>query len=182
MPANTANAVEIAGIRVAPQASVGGTNLVLNGAGLRQRFMTDVYVIGLYLPAITTSAESAAAASGPTRIALTMMRDVTANALIEALHEGVRDNTTKAEFARLQASADALAAVMQPLHMALKGDVVALDYLPGIGAQVMVNGRAEGRPIPDRDLYRALLRIWLGTQPVDAELKRALLSGRRQGH
>ena len=64
---------------------------------------------------------------------------------------------------------------MLPLRTAKAGDVVALDYLPGAGSQVVMNGRAVGQPIPGHDLYRALLRIWLGEPPVDNNLKRLLL-------
>ena len=177
IPGDCVHAAEIAGIRVEPGVRVGGVDLVLNGAGLRQRFMTDVYVIGLYIARRTSSAESAIDAPGPKRIALTFLRDVTAQELVDALYEGVRDSTTETEFAKLKASADALSAIMLPLGVAKKGDTVALDYLPGAGAQVVMNGRAIGRPVPGRDLYRALLGIWLGNPPVDANLKGALLSG-----
>lgn len=81
-------------------------------------------------------------------------------------------------FATFSCSADALSAIMLPLRVAKKGDIVALDYVPHAGAQVVMNGRAIGRPVPGHDLYRALLRIWLGDPPVDINLKRALLSGR----
>jgi len=172
-----AHAAEVAGVRVAMDARVGGVELELNGAGLRQRFMTDVYVIGLYFREPKTSAEAAISDAGPKRIALTFKRDVTAQALVEALHEGIRDNTSEPEFARLQASTQALAAVMLPLQIAKKGDVVALDYVPDAGAQVVMNGRAIGAAIPGLDMYSALLKIWLGDPPVDADLKRALLRG-----
>lgn len=168
---------EVAGIRIAPEARVGGTKLVLNGAGLRQKFMVDVYILGLYIPERTTVAEAVMDVAGTRRISLTFLRDVTAEALIDALHEGVRENASDTEFARLKASADALAATMRPLNVARKGDTVALDYLPGKGSQVIMNGQPVGLPIPGRELYRALLRIWLGHRPVDADLKRALLTG-----
>lgn len=177
IPGQFVRAAEVAGVRVASVVRVGGVDLALNGAGLRQRFMTDVYVIGLYFAERTSSAEAAIEASGPKRIALTFMRDVTAQSLVDALYEGVRESSTDEEFARLKFSADKLSEVMLPLGVAKKGDVVALDYVPGAGAQVIVNGRAVGLPIPNRDLYCALLRIWLGNPPVDVNLKRALLSG-----
>jgi hypothetical protein len=132
----------------------------------------------LYAPERTTSAETAILAAGPKQIALTFMRDVTAQSLVDALYEGVRDSSTETEFARLKASADALSAIMLPLHVARKGDVVALDYLPEAGAQVVINGSPVGRPVPGPDSYRALLRIWLGDPPVEINLKRALLSAR----
>ena len=141
-------------------------------------FFADVYVIGMYFSERTTSAEAAIDSAGPKRIALTFMRDVKAESLVDALYEGVRDSSGEAEFTAMKASADALSAIMLPLRVAKKGDIVALDYLPDAGAQVVVNGRVVGRPVPDRNLYRALRRIWLGDAPVDAKLKRALLLGR----
>jgi hypothetical protein len=177
-PGGHAHAIEIAGVRVDAVARVGGVALTLNGAGLRQRFTADVYVIGLYFSEHVTTAESAINATGPKRIALTFLRDVTAESLVEALYDGIRDSSTEAEFASLKTSADELSAVMLSLRGAKKGDVVALDYIPDAGAQVMMNGRAVGRPVAGHDLYRALLRIWLGDPPVDVNLKRALLLGR----
>jgi long-chain acyl-CoA synthetase len=177
IPSGFLHAAEVAGVKVDPKVRVGGVDLVLNGAGLRRRFMTDVYIIGLYFSKRTTDSESAIDSAGPKRIALTFMRDVTAQSLVDALYEGVQDNTSRAEFARLKPSADALSAIMLPLGLARKGDVVALDYLPNVGAQVIMNGRVIGRPVPGHNLYRALLRIWLGDSPVDLNLKQALLAG-----
>ena len=178
VPGGGAWAADVAGVPVEPGARVAGVDLALNGAGLRKLFLADVYVIGLYFAERTTSAEAAIDSSGPKRIALTFLRDVSAESLVDALYEGVRDNSGEAEFSTLKASADALSAIMLPLRVAKKGDIVALDYVPDAGAQVIVNGRAVGRPVPGQNLYRALLRIWLGNSPVDAKLKRALLLGR----
>jgi hypothetical protein len=174
-PFDIASAAEVSGVRVDPRARVAGVELALNGAGLRRLFLANVYVIGLYMPERTNSADTAIEATGPKRIALTFLRDVTAQALVDALYEGIRDSSTETEFTRLKTAAEALSAVMLPLRTAKAGDVVALDYLPGAGSQVVMNGRAVGQPIPGHDLYRALLRIWLGEPPVDNNLKRLLL-------
>ena len=52
---------------------------------------------------------------------------------------------------------------------------VALDWVPAAGTQVTVDGKATGAPIAGEDFYRALLRVWLGDNPVQADLKKALL-------
>jgi Chalcone isomerase-like len=156
-------------------ARVGDTNLVLNGAGLRKMFRADVYVIGLYLVERRQSAEAIFSAPGPKRISLRFVREVTAKALVQALYEGLRDNTSETEFASLKPAADMLSAMIVPFKVARKGDVVALDYLPASGSHVVVNGRRSETGVPGVELYAALLRIWIGEHPVDANLKRALL-------
>lgn len=178
MPPMAVRAAEIAGVRIDPLARVGGAELPLNGAGLRRMFLADVYVIGLYFAERTSSAETAIHSHGPKRIALKFLRDVTAQSLVDALHEGARDTSTGEEFAAIKPAVDALAATMLPLRMAKKGDTVALDYLPDAGAQVIVNEKPVGRPVGGQGLYRALLKIWLGTPPVDARLKQELLPAR----
>jgi len=40
-----------------------------------------------------------------------------------------------------------------------------------------VGGKPAGSPIPGEDFYRALLRIWLGDNPVQEDLKKALRGG-----
>ncbi len=173
------HAADIAGVKLDPQVRVGGVELPLNGAGLRRMFLTDVYVIGLYFAGRTNSADTAIQSAGPKRIALTFLRNVTAQELVNALHEGARDSTSEAEFAQIKPAVEALSATMLPLRMAKKGDSVALDYLPGAGAQVVFNQQPVGTPIASTALYRALMRIWLGSPPVDEQLKRSLLAGQR---
>lgn len=156
-------------------ARVEGTVLVLNGAGLRKMLMTDVYVIGLYLTERNKSAAAIFSAPGPKRIALRFVREVTAQALVHALYEGLRDNTSEAEFRSLKPAADALSAMILPFKLARPGDVVALDYLTTSGSHVVVNGQRSEKGVPGHDLFAALLRIWIGENPVDKDLKRALL-------
>jgi hypothetical protein len=71
----------------------------------------------------------------------------------------------------------ALSATMAQLKEAKKGMTITLDWLPGTGTQMGVDGRPTGAPIAGEDFYQALLRIWLGPQPVQDDLKKALLGG-----
>ena len=58
LQASAARGAEIAGVALDDDIAVAGVPLVLNGAGLRTRFMLEVYVIGLYVRARTTSADA----------------------------------------------------------------------------------------------------------------------------
>ena len=46
---------------------------------------------------------------------------------------------------------------------------------PGQGTTVLINGKASIEPIKEPEFFSALLRIWLGHAPADAQLKDALL-------
>lgn len=77
--------------------------------------------------------------------------------------------------ATLKGPLDELSAIMSALGEAKKGSVIALDFVPGSGTRVLVNGATQGKPIAGDEFYRALLRIWLGDRPVDGDLKKGLL-------
>jgi hypothetical protein len=66
---------------------------------------------------------------------------------------------------------------MGELQEAKKGMAILLDWQPGTGTVISVDGKTRGKPIPGEDFYRALLRIWLGERPVQDDLKKALLAG-----
>ena len=67
-----------------------------------------------------------------------------------------------------------MSAVIAEVKDAKKGMAIDLDWT-GADTQVMVNGKPAGKPIPGADLYKALLKIWLGDKPVQDDLKQALL-------
>lgn len=170
-----AAALEIEGVKLDDRARVGAAELPLNGAGLRTRFGFKVYAGGLYLADKTKDAGAAVAAGGPKRVAIHMMRDVGAKTFVEALNEGITKNTPPAELEKIRPQVAEMTATMEALGEAKKGDVILLDFVPGTGTQITVNGQPRGKPIPGDDFNRALLRVWLGDRPVDGDLKKGML-------
>ena len=168
-------AAEVEGVRVDERVRVGGSELLLNGAGVRTRIVFKVYVGALYLPERKSAAAEILALKGPKRVSMTMLRDLGARQLTDALETGVRANHSEAELAGLKARVDALAAVMNEIGSVKEKTVITLDFLPDAGTRISVDGAARGKPIPGEDFYAALLRIWLGDKPVDADLKKAML-------
>jgi hypothetical protein len=172
-----AQAAEIAGVKLNDRLRLapGGPELVLNGAGIRTRAIFKVYVAGLYLQEKRGTTGEVLALAGPKRVAMTMLRDLGAQQLSEALAEGIRNNSTAAEQEALKARIEELLAIMNALGEAKKGDAILLDFLPDSGTRVVVNGQPRGKSIAGDDFYRALLRIWLGDKPVDGDLKKGML-------
>lgn len=167
-----ASALEVAGVKLADKVKIGASELLLNGAGIRTRVIFKVYVGALYLTEKKSSAAEALAQKGAKRVALTMLRELSAQQLHEAFENGIHANNSAAE---TEAMKPRITELLGLFTDAREGDVILLDFLPESGTAVSVNGQARGKPIAGEDFYRALLRIWLGEKPVDADLKKGLL-------
>ncbi|WP_241048327.1 chalcone isomerase family protein [Achromobacter xylosoxidans] len=165
--------MDVAGVRVPAQLSEGGQALLLNGAGLRTKFVVKVYVAALYASAKSQDAAALINSNEPRRMRLQLLRDVDSKSLDAALQEGLRDNTGKQELAALQPSAARLSALMAEIGSAREGDVIDLDF-DARGVTITDNGKPRGR-IDDPAFGRALLRVWLGDNPAQSSLKKALL-------
>ena len=55
------------------------------------------------------------------------------------------------------------------------GSIILIDWLPEKGTQLSINGQAKGKEIAGEDFYKALLRVWLGKDPVQDDIKQGLL-------
>jgi hypothetical protein len=177
LPAHAA--VEAGGIQFEDTARVAGKELKLNGAGVRTKVFIKVYAAGLYLPEKRTNAADILRQEGPRRVTVVMARDVSSDTFAKAFMEGLNDNLDKTEKGRIASQIGKFGEVFAQVDTLRKGDMLHMDWIPGSGTQCELNGKKLGDPIPDLAFYNAVLRIWLGDQPVDNALKSALLGGAR---
>ena len=150
-------------------------DLKLNGLGLRAVLIIKGYVAGLYLSDKAASLQEMSALPGPKRLQLRMLRGAGPDDFNQALVHGIRRNASEAEQARLNDRITQLEQRIQAIGNTVKGDVINLDYLPGQGTVLAVNGASKGPPIPGADFYNAVLSIFVGEHPVDGRLKKGLL-------
>lgn len=168
---------ELEGIKLADRARTGGgPEMVLNGAGVRTRLFVKVYVGALYLEQKSADAEAALAARGAKRIEIHMLRGIGSDQLYRALHDGLKANHGEDQMSRMDPQVRQFEAMFDPGKTLERGDRVVIDFLGDKGTRVSVNGEARGT-IPGVEFSRAMLRIWLGDRPADADLKKALLGG-----
>ena len=171
-----APAAELEGVKLEDRVQVDGQPLELNGMALRTRYYFKVYIAGLYLPQKVTSAARAIEGEGAKRIVLVMMRDATAEQFLESIGVGLQINHTAEELERIRPQTEALFAKIRAIGEARQGTRVVLDYAPSARATTLaVDGAVQGAPMPGEEFFRALLRIWLGERPAQADLKRLLL-------
>jgi chalcone isomerase-like protein len=101
-----------------------------------------------------------------------MLRDVEGPKVSGAIVEGF-ENNSKDALPQLKPRLDQLAKMIPDVQ---KGDEIDLTFVPDKGTQVSVRGTSTGT-IEGRDFADALFSVWLGPNPVQEDLKRALTGG-----
>lgn len=175
---SVAQASELAGVTVpdAVKTNADGIELKLNGAGIRERFFMDIYVGALYLPQPARDSAAVLEQRGAKRMSMHFIyKEIEAEKLVAAWNEGFEKNLPPEQFRALRPRIANFNGLFPTLR---KGDRVDIDILPradkGATTQVWLNGTLRGK-VGGGDFARALLQIWLGEHPVDADLKQALL-------
>lgn len=168
-------ATEVAGIKLDDATTVANQRLVLNGAGIRYKAIFKVYVAALYLPQKRETLKDIIALPGAKRVAVVMLREVSSDDLGEAMITGIRKNSTPEETRRFGLQLITMGNIFSKIPKLKKGESFSVDWVPGKGTVVIVDGKSMAEPIPDEAFYDAILKIWLGDDPADANLKPAML-------
>ncbi|MDB4974055.1 MAG: hypothetical protein JWN48_2396 [Myxococcaceae bacterium] len=165
------SAAEVLGITLPNRIVVQGKELTLNGIGVRSKtiFRIKVYVAGLYLEEPHADAAAILASDTVRRLELHMTHAATSDRLKGELLDGLERNA-KAGLASLQPRLDKLLAALPALQ---EGQTLVVSYVPGQGTTLQAAGRQV--TAPGKDLADALLRAWLGENPLDESLKKQLL-------
>jgi hypothetical protein len=164
-----APAAEVSGVNVPDTATVDGKALKLNGAGLRKKAIFKVYVAGLYVENPTHDAAALLSSNQVKSMRLRMMRSVKGKQIAESIQEGF-DRNSKAQQDKLKDRLGKFTAMIPDVE---EGDEIAMTWVPDHGTRVSVRGTDRGT-IEGRDFADALFAVWLGPDPVQEDLKKAL--------
>ena len=170
----TAHAKECLGVSFPDRMRVDGSELTLNGLGVRKAtfLKVNVYVAALYAKQPSRDPKALVAANGPDELVLHFVRDVGVDDLTKAWNEGFERNSKQ----QLPAFKDRIAKLNSWMSDMKSGQRLTFIRRPGVGIEVGVNGALKGTVEGD-DFARALLAIWLGETPPNPELKQGLLGG-----
>src|SRR5689334_11664243 len=133
-------AATLAGVTVPDSAQVAGTDLVLNGAGLRTKVFFKIYVGALYLPQKSDDPAAIIASAGPDRVLMHMIYEVSKDQFADAWHDDFKSNNPQ-DYAALH---DQVEQFIAWFGDSKKDDVITIDYVPGQGTQVSWNGTLRG--------------------------------------
>ncbi|OIN44067.1 hypothetical protein BLL37_06050 [Pseudomonas azotoformans] len=136
--------------------------LALKNQAVLTYLWADVYAAALYAPA-GTPAESAWKQQKTLRLELYYFRDIDRNDVIKAANTTLERQHVSD---RLKPEVDKLHAVFRNIH---SGDRYALDFRPGRGLNLEINGEVLFSSNDD-ELARAYLGIWLAPKGLSERL------------
>lgn len=168
-----ASAIEVEGAKFDDKVKLGNADLVINGTGVRSKFGKR-YVAALYVGTKSGDAKAVITSKGPKRVVLHLLKDGDGKTFSKAFVSGIEDNAG-AGLAAIQDRVKMFADVMLSLGDVKAGTVITIDFVPEKGTQVNVNGKPQGKEIPGEDFFQGLLKVWLGDDPVQNDLKAGLL-------
>ncbi len=160
---------------VAPnQIEYQGNTITKNGQGTRIVFFMKVYEGSLYLETKNSNAEEIVNLDAPMAIRIDVISSiVTADAMKRALSEGLKKATGN--------NTDPIRNEMEQLSSVFNTDVSTGDfyefiYLPKTGINVLKNSELE-ELIKGMDFKKAFFGIFLSDNPIQKNLKKAMLGG-----
>ena len=176
-----ASDLEIAGVRIPAGQKIAGSELVLNGAGIRFKGPLRVYVAALYVAHTSATAEEIHAEPGAKRMVLTMLREVDSAQLGRMFIDGIQKNQRGSDRGKILQALPRMGQIFAETKKLQPGDRLTLDWIPGAGLQFALNNVLLGDPFGSQDFYSALMNIWIGPSPADWRLKDALLGRPEDG-
>ena len=151
-----------------------GNTLMLNGTGTRVVFFMKVYEGSLYLETKKSDADEIINSTSPMALRIDVTSEmVTADAMKKALNEGLKKSTNNNtgpilnEIEQLSSSFNSAVT---------SGDFFEFIYIPEIGTHVLKNNELV-ELIPGLDFKKAFFGIFLSNNPIQKNLKKAILGG-----
>ena len=148
--------------------------LRLNGASMRILYgVVDTYIGKLYVENPTTDPDALIAADEYKRMVYkVVLKRVSGRRIAKAMYDALQLNVTQDEAIQLEERLDQLVTMFD--SSLKKGEESYLEWVPSEGSRIVLNGTVKG-VIPGKDFYDAILKIWIGDNPVGGTFKRQVL-------
>ena len=164
---------KVGGSNVPDTVSIGGADIPFRGGGVRKRAFFSIYAAGLYTEETSGDGNTISAADEPMAIHLLITSTlISKNKLIAALKTGFNKSTNGDTSAVQDGIDQMIAAFVKPLN---PGTSYTLAYEPGVGTTMYRNAEVAV-VVEGLEFKKALFGIWLGDKPVQANLKKGMLS------
>ena len=162
--------VTVEGVNFKREVRLNDATLALRGYGLlRYMILIKAYVAAFYLPEGVRSED--ALTDVPKLLEIEYFHPIVAQDFAKATSASISQNTSLVTYQGLKPKIDELNALYRDIA---PGDRYTLTYIPGRGTTLAWNGRPLGT-VAGSEFAAALFGIWLGSNPLDRNLKELLL-------
>lgn len=164
---------EVGSVTLPNTVNFGGEDLMLNGAGIRKKaFVLKLYSGGLYLQNKSSNANDIVNADETMAIKLVITSSfVSSEAMSDAVREGF-DASMNGNTSSLSSEIEKFIGFFS--EEIVEGNTFDITYQKGAGVVAYKNGKELGT-ISGMAFKKALFGIWLGNDPADSKLKKAML-------
>lgn len=146
---------------------------VLNGVAVYQDLNTDMFMAGIYLPAPSNDTDDILKMTGPKRMEMRITTDGFSPRKFASLwRDSIAINNSPADVEKYGTDLLNFATIIK--GKLVTGDRIVIDYLPGSGTVVSINGTELARY--HADFFPILLRTWIGPRPSSSDFKHDLLA------
>jgi hypothetical protein len=164
------HAQTVGGVSLPDDIQIEGERLLLNGMGIREKYWQEIYVIGLYLPYRSGSADQIMYDNVPKRLQSTFIfPKVSREQLQDSLTENLDRNPSISHETKQQ-----MMLCRDWMEDLSAGDEIIFDYHPEVGTSVSIKGEVKG-VIPGEEFMQAILYIYLGPNASFPPLRDDLL-------
>ena len=165
-------ALKIAGVKLPDTLDKDGTQLLLNGAGVRKKFFFKVYAGGLYLKKKCSDPKTIIDADEPMAIRMHWIYDgVEAKKIVAGWNQGFEAGTGE-KIKTMQQEIKTFNGYFK--DDAKSNDIYEVIYTPKKGIQVVMNGNLKGT-IKGLEFKKAVFGIWLGNNKELSSVKKGML-------
>ncbi|MBN2495710.1 MAG: chalcone isomerase family protein [Deltaproteobacteria bacterium] len=165
--------LEVEGKRYPVQANVEGKTFKLIGAGLREKWFFDVYVMAAYSASGSCKTLDIIQRDEPKYLRLDMLRDVSAEKMASTISESFGEHMPKNASDKLKKQRKTFESYFK--EECSEGTVLEFVYLPGTGTIMRQNGKRLGPPLDGFDFAKVLWDIYFGADTCCEDLKEGIL-------
>lgn len=167
------SAATVGGRTFATTVRVEGRPLKLIGAGIRERWMIDVYAFGAYSESGACEADAIVDAEEVKYLRLDMLRDVGAERIASSIGESLDESMPEDASAELRRQRRIFLGYFE--DEATEGTVFEFSYVPGTGTILKQDGEELGPPLGGSAFSRLLWSVYFGERTCCEDLREQVL-------
>lgn len=159
-------------VNIPEKFKINGSQLILNGAGVREKFFLDLYVGALYLKKRSKISKTIINSKEDMAIRLYITSSlITSKKMRNAVNEGF-ENSTKNNISPIKKEIEEFTSVFK--DEIKDGDIFEMIYVDSLGTSIIKNG-VPSALIKGHRFKEALFGIWLSDDPAQESLKEDML-------